>query len=69
MSSSLLSRFSHASMMVDVSLVAVHEIEAGQIEPTPAIIARFSERIAALEALLPELRQVEEQLKQRSVTF
>ena len=69
MSSNLLSRFARASMEIDASLVAAGEIEDRHLEPTPQIAALFSERIAALEALLPELRQVKEQLKQRSAAL
>ena len=69
MSSSLLTRFSHASMMVDVSLVVVSELEEHHRKVGTITVELFSERIAALEALLPELRQVEAQLKQCKVTL
>ena len=69
MSNNLPTRFAHASMSIDASLVAVHEIEEGTIEPTPSMVTLFSKRLAVLEALLPELRRIEAQLRQRSMVL
>ena len=66
MSNNLPARFAHASMSIDASLVVAHEIEEKRLEPTPGMVTLFSKRLAALEALLPELRGIEAQLRHRS---
>ena len=65
-SSRLPTRLSLATMMVEEDLMTLHVIEVEHLEVTERIAALYSERLAVLKGLLPELEQVEAQMRQRS---